>query len=66
MFDSFMVSRNTQRAVNSNVPHLITSGGTARMASMHQHNATDRIGSVEDIEENAWFVLVELITYGMV
>jgi hypothetical protein len=33
--------------------HLTMSDGTARIASMHHNNATDRLKSIEDIQDNA-------------
>jgi hypothetical protein len=41
--------------------HLTTSDRTARIASIYHNNATHRPKSIEDIQDNAWFVPSEVV-----
>jgi hypothetical protein len=40
---------------------LITSDGTATIASIHHNHATDRLGSVDNVQHHQSFVSLELI-----
>jgi hypothetical protein len=42
----------------------LTSDGTARIASIYYNDATDYLKSVDDMQDKARFLLLELITCG--